>query len=73
LRSTVVALIVAGAFFMEYIDSTVITTALPLMAKTFRINPVALSIGLTAIGALPLRPSAASSWDQSSIAWQEFR
>ena len=47
-RSTVVALIVAGAFFMEYIDSTVIATALPLMAKTFRINPVALSIGLTA-------------------------
>lgn len=47
-RSTVVALIVAGAFFMEYIDSTVIATALPMMAKTFAVNPVALSIGLTA-------------------------
>ncbi|PKU24707.1 MFS transporter [Telmatospirillum siberiense] len=47
-RSTVVALIVAGAFFMEYIDSTVIATALPMMARTFHANPVALSIGLTA-------------------------
>jgi len=46
-RSNVIALIVAGAFFMEYIDSTVIATALPLMAKTFHIPPVSLSIGLT--------------------------
>ncbi|MDR3438804.1 MFS transporter [Telmatospirillum sp.] len=46
-RSNIVALIVAGAFFMEYIDSTVIATALPLMAKTFQIPPVSLSIGLT--------------------------
>lgn len=47
-RSTIVALIVAGAFFMEYIDSTVIATALPLMARTFGVNAVDLSIGLTA-------------------------
>ncbi len=33
---------------MEYIDSTVITTALPLMATSFHTLPVALSIGLTA-------------------------
>lgn len=43
-----VALIVAGAFSMEYIDSTVISTALPLMAKSFGIPAVSLSIGLTA-------------------------
>lgn len=47
-QSVLVALTVAGAFFMEYIDSTVIATALPLMAKTFRVEPVDLSIGLTA-------------------------
>jgi EmrB/QacA subfamily drug resistance transporter len=47
-RSSLVALIVAGAFFMEYIDSTVIATALPLMARSFHTRPVALSIGLTA-------------------------
>lgn len=47
-QSTIVALIVAGAFSMEYIDSTVISTALPLMAKTFGMPAVALSIGLTA-------------------------
>lgn len=33
---------------MEFLDSTVITTALPLMAKSFHANPVELSIGLTA-------------------------
>ena len=47
-HATIIALIVAGAFFMEYIDSTVIATALPLMAKSFHALPVALSIGLTA-------------------------
>lgn len=43
-----VCLIVAGAFSMEFLDSTVITTALPLMGKSFHVNPVELSIGLTA-------------------------
>jgi EmrB/QacA subfamily drug resistance transporter len=47
-QSVVVALIVAGAFSMEYIDSTVIATALPLMARSFGIPAVSLSIGLTA-------------------------
>ena len=43
-----VALIVAGAFFMEFLDGTVITTALPQMAQAFGTNPVTLSIGITA-------------------------
>ena len=43
-----VALIVAGAFFMEFLDGTVITTALPQMAKAFGADPVTLSIGITA-------------------------
>ncbi len=43
-----VALLVAGAFFMENLDGTVIATALPQMARTFRINPVDLNMGMTA-------------------------
>ncbi|SCC64659.1 MFS transporter [Kosakonia oryziphila] len=42
------ALLVAGAFFMEFIDGTVITTALPDMAKTFGVEAVALNIGISA-------------------------
>src|SRR3954469_7036645 len=44
---TLVAVIVAGAFFMEYIDGTVIATALPQMAHDFGTSAVALSIGMT--------------------------
>jgi EmrB/QacA subfamily drug resistance transporter len=46
--STLVALLVAGAFFMENLDGTVIVTALPQMAQTFRVSPVDLNIGMTA-------------------------
>ena len=42
------ALLVAGAFFMEFIDGTVIATALPDMAKTFGVEAVALNIGISA-------------------------
>jgi EmrB/QacA subfamily drug resistance transporter len=47
-RSTLVALLVAGAFFMENLDGTVIATALPEMALSFRANPVDLNMGMTA-------------------------
>jgi EmrB/QacA subfamily drug resistance transporter len=43
-----VAGIVACAFFMETLDSTVIVTALPRMAQAFDSSPVRLSLGLTA-------------------------
>lgn len=43
-----IALIVACAFFMEMFDGTVISTALPQMAKSFHDNPVNLSIGISA-------------------------
>jgi EmrB/QacA subfamily drug resistance transporter len=43
-----IALIVAGAFFMENLDGTVIATALPQMAHSFGVNPIVLSIGMTA-------------------------
>lgn len=42
------ALLVAGAFFMEFIDGTVIATALPDMAKNFGVQAVDLNIGISA-------------------------
>ena len=47
-RSVFVALLVAGAFFMENLDGTVIATALPQMAASFRVSPVDLNLGMTA-------------------------
>jgi EmrB/QacA subfamily drug resistance transporter len=40
--------IVAAALFMQNLDSTVITTALPQMAVSFDTTPIHLSIGITA-------------------------
>ncbi len=47
-RLSPVALLVAGAFFMENLDGTVIATALPSMAQSFGTTPPALAIGMTA-------------------------
>jgi EmrB/QacA subfamily drug resistance transporter len=44
----VVALIVACALFMENLDGTVITTAIPAMAVSLGTTPVRLSLGITA-------------------------
>lgn len=41
-------LLVAGAFFMEFLDGTVIATALPAMARDFGMRPVDLSVGVSA-------------------------
>jgi len=40
--------VVAAAFFMEYLDTTVIATALPQMARTFGVGPNEVSLGMTA-------------------------
>ncbi len=42
------ALIVAGAQFMELLDGTVIVTALPQMARDFHVTSTELSLGITA-------------------------
>ena len=42
------ALLVAGAFFMEFLDGTVIATALPDMARDFGVTAVELNIGIRA-------------------------
>ena len=43
-----VALIVAVAFFMQLLDSTIISTSLPQMGQSFGVPAVAMSIGITA-------------------------
>jgi EmrB/QacA subfamily drug resistance transporter len=40
--------VVAAAFFMEYLDTTVIATALPQMARSFSVGPNEVSLGMTA-------------------------
>ncbi len=40
--------IVAATFFMEYLDTTIIATALPQMARSFSIGPNEVSLGMTA-------------------------
>jgi len=43
-----VTILIAGAAFMELLDATIITTALPQMALSFHVGPVSLNIGMTA-------------------------
>ena len=43
-----VTYLVAGAFFMELMDGTVIATALPQMARSFHVGVVSMNIGMTA-------------------------
>src|SRR3984885_1395010 len=43
-----VTTLIAGAFFMENLDGTIIATALPQMARSFHIGAVHLNLGMTA-------------------------
>jgi len=47
-RGSAVALLVAGAYFMENLDGTVIITALPQMAQSFHVHALDLNIGVSA-------------------------
>ncbi|MEU0494167.1 MFS transporter [Mycobacterium sp. NPDC006124] len=42
------ALLVAGAFFMEIVDATIITPAIPLIATSFGVDPVDVSVAISA-------------------------
>ena len=46
-RARTTALIIASALFMEQLDSTVLTTALPTMARSFGVDPLHMSAALT--------------------------
>ncbi len=43
-----IAWLVAAVFFLQLLDSTIITTALPAMAADFGVSPVTMSVGITA-------------------------
>src|SRR4051794_7174089 len=62
-----IALVVASAFFIENLDGTVITTAMPSMATSFGIGPLDLNISISAylitLGAL----IPASGWIASRL------
>lgn len=46
-KSLAISLVVGGTFLMENIDGTVITTAMPDMAKSFGTDPIHMSIGVS--------------------------
>lgn len=48
LRRRLMMALVTGALFMEILDGTILTTALPAMARTFHTSAVALDIGISA-------------------------
>src|SRR5579871_5774019 len=48
LRERIVPLVVAVALFMENVDSTVIATSLPAIARDIGANPLALKLAITA-------------------------
>lgn len=47
-RASALPLLVAGAFFMENLDGTVIVTAMPQMATAFGVRAVDMNIGISA-------------------------
>lgn len=46
-RMRLIAVIVATALFMQNLDSTIIATALPAMARSFHADPLHMSVALT--------------------------
>ena len=46
-ENKLIALIVAGAFFMQHLDSSIIATSLPQMALSFHVCALDLSLGIT--------------------------
>jgi EmrB/QacA subfamily drug resistance transporter len=47
-RPSPLALLVAGAFFMEFLDGSIIATALPSMAVSLHSSAVSLNVGISA-------------------------
>ena len=64
----VVPLIVAVALFMENMDSTVISTSLPAIARSFGTNPLALKLAVTSYLLALAICIPASGWTASPMA-----
>ncbi|MDB5364327.1 MAG: transporter [Rhodospirillales bacterium] len=65
-RMRAIALMVATAFFMEQMDSTVLTTALPAIAHDFGSDPLAMNLLLTSylVGLTAFIPASGSAADR---------
>jgi EmrB/QacA subfamily drug resistance transporter len=48
MKAAALPFIVAATFFMEYLDTTIVATALPQMARSFGVGPNEVSLGMTA-------------------------
>ena len=71
-RLRLIALIVAGAFFMQNLDSAIINTSLPQMAAMFGVRALDLSAGITsyviaAAACLPLSGWAADRYGSRRV------
>lgn len=47
IRNRIVPLVIAGTFFMQMLDTSILNTSLPQMARTFGVQPLDMSIGVT--------------------------
>lgn len=61
-ETRLIALIVASAFFMQTLDSSILATSLPQMALSFGVQPVALSVGITVYLLTAAACVPASAW-----------
>lgn len=61
-HSLLITLIVAGAYFMEFLDASVIVTAIPQMADAFRVDPTRMGLGVTAYMLATAAAIPASGW-----------
>ena len=56
------ALLVAATFFMEFLDGTILTTAIPSIASDFRVAPADINITMTAYLVTVAMGIPLSSW-----------
>lgn len=61
-RQTIVHAVIIVTLFLEFLDQTIITTAIPVIAREFSINPVDLKFGLTTYYLALVLVIPASGW-----------
>lgn len=61
-RQFVINTVIIVSLFLEFLDQTIITTAIPVIAREFSINPVNLKFGLTAYYLALVLVIPASGW-----------
>lgn len=61
-RQSIVHAVIIVSLFLEFLDQTIITTAIPVIAREFSINPVDLKFGLTTYYLALILVIPASGW-----------